>query len=379
MAPLFLLAAMVAFAGEIPSGRIVDEVPCAAEPAQSYALYVPSSYTPERAWPVIFAFDPGARGRIPVERYQAAAEKFGYIVAGSRNSRNGSWEVSLAAARAMATDMTTRFRVDTHRLYTAGMSGGARVALGVALGSGNVAGVIASSAGYPDAKPRKTVPFAVFGTAGNEDFNYREMRRLDRELTSPHRLAVFAGGHVWLSSELALDAVEWMELQAMKSGLKPRDQRQIDAMFDRRTAAAAAQPPGQDAYQALQAVVADFAGLKDVSAYAARAAELGRSKPVRDAIKKDREEEDREQREIDQMLSWESQLSSLDQRPSALASLRDRWARLSRVAQGEADSGERRMARRVLRGLAMGVAERTKDPEYRRIVEEFRPAGTFAR
>ena len=44
------------------------------------------------------------------------------------------------------------------------------------------------------------------------------MRLLDRALTSPHRLAIFDGGHVWLSSELAIEAVEWMELQAMKSG-----------------------------------------------------------------------------------------------------------------------------------------------------------------
>ncbi len=379
MAPLLVLAAMAAFAGEIPSGRIVEEVPCAAEPSQTYALYVPSYYTPERSWPAILAFDPGARGRIPVERYQAAAEKFGYIVAGSRNSRNGAWAVSLAAARAMAADISTRYRIDTGRLYTAGMSGGARVAMGVALGSGRIAGVVASSAGYPDAKARKTVPFAVFGTAGNEDFNYQEMRRLDRELTSPHRLAVFAGGHMWLSSELALEAVEWMELQAMKSGLKPRDQAQIDAMFAQRTAAAAAQEPGPDSWQALKALVADFDGLKDISAPAARAAELGRSKPVRDALKKDREEEDREQREIDEILSGESQLSSPEQRPAALARLRERWARLSRMAQGEADSVDRRMARRVLRGLSMGVADRTPDPEYRRITEAFRPPGSVAR
>ena len=59
-----------------------------------------------------------------------------------------------------------------------------------------IAGVIASSAGYPDSQPRATVPFAIFGTAGTEDFNYIEMRQLDRKLTSPHFLAVFNGGHM---------------------------------------------------------------------------------------------------------------------------------------------------------------------------------------
>src|SRR5262245_36088068 len=121
-----LLAAVTALAVELPPpGKISEDVKCVAEPAQSYALYVPSNYSPDRLWPVIFAFDPGARGRIPVERYQAAAEQYGYIVAGSNQSRNGSWATSEAAIRAMSQDVTQRFAVDEKRFYTAVMSGGA--------------------------------------------------------------------------------------------------------------------------------------------------------------------------------------------------------------------------------------------------------------
>jgi len=40
----------------IPAGTIVDDVKCAADPSQSYALYLPSRYTPDRAWPVLLAF-----------------------------------------------------------------------------------------------------------------------------------------------------------------------------------------------------------------------------------------------------------------------------------------------------------------------------------
>ena len=38
---------------------------------------------------MILAFDAGDVGGGGVERYQAAAEQYGYIVAGSNNSRNG--------------------------------------------------------------------------------------------------------------------------------------------------------------------------------------------------------------------------------------------------------------------------------------------------
>jgi poly(3-hydroxybutyrate) depolymerase len=379
MVRLLLLSAWAAAAAEFPPGQIVDAVKCAADASQSYALYLPSTYSPDRAWPVILAFDPAARGRIPVERYRAAAEQFGYIVAGSNNSRNGSWAASIAAAQAMSDDVGTRFAIDAKRGYTAGMSGGARVAMGVALGSSQIAGVFASSAGFPDSKPRKTVPFAVFGTAGTEDFNLMEMRQLDRGLASPHRVAVFEGGHVWLSSELAVQAVEWMELEAMKSGRKPRDQALIGRIYARRSTAVAEQKTGRDTLLALYAMVADFDGFANVSAFATRAAELGRDKRVRDALKKDREEESREQREISEILAAENRLSSPDDVAAALVQLRGLWKRLSATAKGPADTADRRMARRILSGLALGGAERVTDPAYRAIINEFRPPRPGAR
>jgi hypothetical protein len=106
---LALVASGRASAQDLPRGQIIDDVPCEGDDSQHYALYLPSNFTLERQWPVILVFDPGARGRIGVERYQAAAEKYGYIVAGSNNSRNGSVQVSLNAAMAMAADLDNRF------------------------------------------------------------------------------------------------------------------------------------------------------------------------------------------------------------------------------------------------------------------------------
>jgi hypothetical protein len=48
-------------------------------------------------------------------------------------------------------------------------------------------------AGFADSQPRASVSFPIFATAGSDDFNYIEMRQLDRKLTSPHSLAVFVG------------------------------------------------------------------------------------------------------------------------------------------------------------------------------------------
>jgi poly(3-hydroxybutyrate) depolymerase len=364
-----LLAVTTVLAADLQTGQIIDSVTCATDASQSYALFVPAGYTPSHPWPVIFAFDPGGRGRTPVERYQAAAEQYGFIVAGSNNSRNGSPEF-LNAAEAMSADVMGRFNIDRKQIYVAGMSGGSRVALYVALHSAAIAGVIASSAGYPDSQPRKSLPFPIFATAGTEDFNHLEMRQLDRALTTPHHLAIFEGGHAWLSSALAVEAVEWMEVQAMKSGLKPRDEQEIDRLFARRTAVAAAGRADKDTFLAVQALAADFKGLRDVSSFEARAAELGRDPNVRAALKKDRDEDDREEALLREIASAGARLASEDERLPALVELRQRWKGLSEQATQKDDSVQRRMARRVLGSLSAGAI--TKDPDYLNIIAQYR-------
>jgi poly(3-hydroxybutyrate) depolymerase len=366
---VWLLAASTVFAADLRTGQIIDTVTCAADSTQSYALFVPDGYTPSRSWPVIFAFDAGGRGRNPVERYQAAAEQYGFIVAGSNNSRNGSPEFGKAVV-AMTSDVGARFNIDPKRIYLAGMSGGSRVALYVALQSDNIAGVMASSAGYPDSQPRKTLPFPIFATAGTEDFNHLEMRQLDRALTTPHHLAIFEGGHTWLSSALAVEAVEWMEVQAMKAGLKPRDEQEIDRLFARRTAAAPAGKADKDTFLAVQAIVADFKGLRDVSAFEARAIELGRDNNIRAALKKDRDEDDREEALLRDITTAGARLASEDDRVDVLAELRQRWKSLSEQAKQKDDSVQRRVARRVLGSLSAGAT--TKDPDYLKIIAQYR-------
>ena len=353
-----IIAALGLVAEEFPRGQIIEEVKCAADAAQSYSLYLPSGYTPGRAWGVIFGFDPRARGRTPVERFQAAAEKYGYIVAGSNNSRNGSWPNSMAAAQAMARDVASRFSVDEKRVYTTGMSGGARVAMGVALGNNFIAGVIAASAGFPDGKPLKRVPFAVFGTAGTEDFNYIEMRDLDRTLTTPHRVAIFEGGHVWLSAELAMEAIEWMEVRAGRG---------VEEIYLRR-AATLENLKGRSLLLAVEGVVEDFRAHRDVKAFEARAAALRKDKLVREEVAALKKEEDNERRMLDQFLTLEQQLGQ----GQVLGQLRELWKKAHAAATASEDSANRRVARRVMRGLAAGVMERGKDKDYVKIVEEFR-------
>jgi hypothetical protein len=48
---------------DLPPGTLIERVTCAGDAEQSYALYLPANHTAERAWPIVFCFDPAARGR----------------------------------------------------------------------------------------------------------------------------------------------------------------------------------------------------------------------------------------------------------------------------------------------------------------------------
>jgi hypothetical protein len=352
-------------------GTIVDDVKCEGDPTQSYALYVPSNYSPDRAWNLLLAFHPAARGRLMVEKYAAAAEQYGYVVAGSNTSRNGPWSVSVAAVQAMAADVGRRFSINGRRLYLTGLSGGARVAMQVALGKNDVAGVIASSAGFPDSRPRAAVGFAVFGTAGSEDFNYLEMRLLDRKLTSPHHLTVFRGGHALPPDDVALDAIEWMELDAMKSGRRPRGEALIDGLLEKRRQMVAASTSMTETVHLLQALVSDFRGLRDVSAEEARARELLKQPDVKKALARERADDDAEARMLAEIFDLEARLSAEVGRAAAVLRLRERLSKLSDAANANEESAERTRARRVLRAITAGAAERVQDREYRMLLERY--------
>jgi dienelactone hydrolase len=363
---------IAANAQDLPRGQIIDSVKCLANAAQSYSLYLPSSYAPDRQWNIILLFDAGGRGRRGVERYQAAAEQYGYIVAGSNNSRNGPWEVSIKAARAMNADVRKRFTINPKRVYTAGMSGGARVAMKVALEEGGVAGVMASSAGFPG-EPQAKLAFPVFGTAGTEDFNYIEMQQLDQLVTSPHRVAVFSGGHAWLPSDLGLQAVEWMELQAMKTGLRKRDDALAAKIFASREAQANSLKNEVEAWREFNNLAVDFDGLRDVLKVKARADALRRQKNVAEALTRQRAEEQAELRLDSEIADLEQGLGGeREAREASIDQLKSRLLALSSQAKAVDDTSDRRMARRVLSGV-IASARGLGDDEYMKLLDRFRP------
>jgi dienelactone hydrolase len=291
-------------------------------------------------------------------------------VLGSNNSRNGPWSVVVNAWNAMLTDTHQRFAIDDERSYATGFSGGARAAVHIAIGCKCLAGVIANGAGFPgDLAPSPQMHFVFFGAAGVDDFNYAELKSLEEPLTKAgiiNRVQTFEGRHEWAPVAVATAAVEWMELHAIKAGKRPRDDAFINATWQQRLNEARTLEESKKYYEAYQRyfdMAQTFKGLRDVAEVETKVNQLADSREVKAAIREE-QAQIRKQRELESRLNSliagrdggapvnesDESFDSGNVLPKILNDLR-------KQSKAPDDSTQRRIARRVLEGLFVGLFE----------------------
>ena len=276
------------------AGTVHASVTAVADPANSYALYLPSAYSPVKRWPLLLLFDPFARGEVSVNLFHEAAEKYGFIVVGSNNSRN--FQDPSAAVRTLWADVKERYAIDPRRIYTAGLSGGARVASSIALACKDcIAGVIANGAGLAQGASVPGPEVADwFLVAGTTDFNYPELLHLKEALEARNaasRLVVYDGPHNWMPKDFAERALAWLQLRAMVKGMAPVEKEFIGRQFEGRLAEAASAQKAGDILAATRdyrEMAQDFSKFRDVKEQDALAKSLAATEEFRKAAKNEK-------------------------------------------------------------------------------------------
>ena len=352
---------------EIEKGKIMDRVVCRDAPGQSYALYIPPEYDPVKKWPILYAFDPGGRGREPLIRFKDGAEARGFIVAGSNNSRNGPWKPIFEAAAAIWEDTRARLSIDDDRVFVAGFSGGARAAaLFPKMVGRPVAGVIACGAGLAEGTGGvDNLEAAAFcGIAGTADFNYREVMELDalldRHADIPHWFRTFDGGHVWPPAPVCAEALEWLELtDARRRGLMP-DRTLANGLIAKTAARTAALEAAGSVFRAvaeLEAAVSAFEDLGDTGELVARAARL---RATGDFKKSSKKEAERARAEEALRTELYKTLVTLEKTEILRRDLSDLFAEIDRLVRDEKsapDTADKDHARRVLLNVAVHASD----------------------
>ena len=354
-----LAAAAMAPAGPPPAtGRLVEGLRCESDPSQTYTLYLPRGYTSSRRWPALLVLDPRGRSAVAASLFREAAEAHGWILLSSNDTRSdGPAEPNVKALQALWPEVHERYATDPRRIYAAGFSGTGMVAWDLGRVTGRLAGVIASGSRWEEEHFGRRIAFPTFGAAGDGDFNYAPMKAVHarlREWGTPERFEVFEGPHTWMPAALAGDAIAWLELQAMKAGLRPTDQALVAARLaedTRRAQALEADGRLLAAEHRFEAIAATFDGLADVGEARKEAARLA-GLPSTKAARKEEERWDRYERATLRRLQEAYRALIASDPPQPARAFRSE-VRLEELARhGAAPSYEGVVGRRLLATLA---------------------------
>jgi tetratricopeptide (TPR) repeat protein len=358
MQRLIALLAIVAFsAGAQERGKLVENLATRRDATQTYTLYLPTSYDAAKKQPLLLIFDPRGRATLVAGIFREAAEEYGWILVSSNGTRSDeSNDPNEAALRALLPEIE-RYAVDKQRVYATGFSGTAMLAWSLGIETGWLAGVIGVGGRVIDATPPAKFSFAHYGFAGEIDFNNSDMRQIDELLERAgkvHRFQQFEGDHRWIDSDLAREALGYMEIVAMKSGLRTRDDALIAKLFDQDDAIAGAwESSGRraDALRRYREIVRTYDGFRDVDAARAAATRLERDAAIRRELDAEAQWDQYERRFAREVFATVGSTFAVMRRgdmppTSATVSRHFRLAELKRRAK--ADGPEGRAARRLL-------------------------------
>jgi hypothetical protein len=269
------------------------------------------------------------------------------------------------AGDAMWNDAHQRFSIDPKRTYLAGFSGGARVAILFAkLCSGCVSTVIANGAGFPvQFPPSKDVNFGLFLTAGDLDFNYREIIGLREELMKDSiatRAFIFHGPHDWAPKEGWEQAFRWIEVQEARRGVRAKDPQQLKSAFALFTNYADTLRSEGDQLNALRTYesnVADFDGLVDVANAVAARDQLGAKEVAAQLKEENASFGDERSVAADTTRELQDIVSRSPESKEALSSLRSRLSSLRKKIDALPDGHQKSLQRRKLGGLLAFCSE----------------------
>ena len=353
-----------------PAGGLQERIRSSTDPSQEYAVYLPPGYTEERKWPILFVLDPRGRAVLALQLFRESAARLGWVVVSSYNSRSDSLaELNDQAMEAMLRSAQDRISMDRSRLYLAGFSGTARAVLRFSVTlRGHVAGVIAAGGalgfelGGPETIFAGDSTFGYFGGAGAHDFNYEEVVAMAERFATmnvPYRLAVFPGRHNWPPADICGEAMEWLELRAMRAGRRPTDTAWVRSRLEADLVRAAALERGGQLVEALhhyEAITRDYVPSPAASRAIERAAVL-RNNP---AVKRHRTEAGKlaekdlaQAGDLQKVLTWARSSSRSPEPDDLLKKLK--IAKLKEQAKG-GDSLEAASAERLLNRIFVFLA-----------------------
>ena len=292
---LFLFVCSFSFSqiGDYEKGKILDRIPVKGLKEETFQLYLPESYDPNTLSAIVIIFDPSGNGTKGIKPFITSAERFNYILVCSNNTKNGPYQENFDYTNRLFSHIFSSLKIDQNQIYTAGFSGGSRLACAVAVLTGAIQGVIACGAGFPneiDKNPSLESKFSYVGLVGDEDMNYQEMlqaRDWLNKFNIENELFTYEDGHSWPPKEQIERAFMWLEIQASKRKLRKPDVKLIQEFYKEDLAIADSLSEDQvfRSVMEYERIMRNYPSNKNIEVVSDKINSLKKSKKYREEIK----------------------------------------------------------------------------------------------
>lgn len=218
-------------------GVVVDSLAINDSIAETFSLYLPTYYSNDRSWPVVFVFDSEGRGRTATQVFREAAETQGYIVAASNNiDSKASLLDNVTVGTRLMNKIFGFFPVDQNGIYTAGYAEGAQVASALPTVFDQITGVLAMGDTWLNTDfIAKGAKFSFIGLVGYSDYRstmFEETAQFLNLAKFPATVYKFTGAREWPESEMIFNAMGDFTLRQMAKGNRPKDEALIDRLYE---------------------------------------------------------------------------------------------------------------------------------------------------
>lgn len=264
---------------------------CAWDPNLHYSVYYPAGFDSLTQLPVLLLFDPHADAEWPLRKYSALADRYQMILLASADSKNGNGpEQTAAILQAMIYQSRVITKADTNRLFTAGFSGGARVAAMAALSPSGIRGLIVCGVGIPAGSWTGVPPHAVIALGGDRDMNLsevRDFRTSNQGLMSRYQLIRYQGLHEWPPVNRFEQALLALLCVAQRDGLSKKDPAFLQQARETLVRSSSEMTNVLDKAEALKNILKCLQGMSDVDDIETEIRHLSASAPYRQAYTKE--------------------------------------------------------------------------------------------
>lgn len=222
----------------LKKGVVLDSLPIRDSIASGLKLYLPRDFDASRTWPLLFVCDLKEDASRALRYLSAAADRNGFLLAASGVYRDSSSLTDKVLVISSSLKKLQEYLpIDRDRIYTAGYDLGGQLATVIPSLVRPVRGVISVAAILPNLELLDArSPFDYVGVMGRADYQYLSLLEDEQFLDErkiPNYLVYFPEGHQWPDPAYMDQAMQALNLMAMKPRGVARDSALIRSGYQR--------------------------------------------------------------------------------------------------------------------------------------------------